>query len=143
MAWLRLQEGKTVHAAIDFSSIKSIPKHWTGERSELCLGKGCPHCLAGIPRRWRYQVQLLVDRVPTEWEFGEHVMTELNTIPHETNWAHVTITRVGDSRKTRYQILPSEAKPQTAAADYDTEAAIQASDFLRRKYGHNDQEQDR
>lgn len=63
-------------------------------------------------------------------------MIEINNIRHPDNLAHITITRLGEERETRYQILPqSEAKQEEAKA-YDTRAAILASDFLRRKYGH-------
>jgi len=135
--WLKIKEGETVNATIDFSSIKSVAKHWTGKRSELCLGEGCPHCLARIPKRWRYQARLIVDGSTVNWEFGEQVMTDTNDIPHSTNWAHIAITRLGDSRSTRYQILPqSEAKQGREAKPYDPRAAVLASDFLRGKYGH-------
>lgn len=64
-------------------------------------------------------------------------MTDTNDIPHSTNWAHIAITRLGDSRNTRYQILPqSEAKQGREAKPYDPRAAVLASDFLRGKYGH-------
>lgn len=64
-------------------------------------------------------------------------MIQLNDIPHDTNFAHIAITRVGDTRNTDYRISQSEAKPESAAEHYDPEAAILASDFLRRKYGHD------
>ena len=38
-------------------------------------------------------------------------MTQLSDIPHDTNFAHISITRIGDSRSTDYRVLPSEAKP--------------------------------
>ena len=109
--WLKIKEGETVNAVIDFSSVKAIAKHWTGQRSELCLGKGCPHCSSGIPKRWRYQARLIVDGVPHNWEFGEQTMIDLNAVPHTENLAHITITRLGEERSTRYQISSSEAKP--------------------------------
>ena len=121
--WLKLKEGETVQATIDFTSIKSVAKHWTGSRSELCLGQGCRHCLNNIPKRWRYQATLLIARVAVSWEVGEQVMVELNNISHVTNWAHITITRLGMGRDTRYQIcsrspelvsgeaLPEEIQP--------------------------------
>lgn len=131
--WLKLKEGETVYAIIDFSSIKSVAKHWTGKRSELCLGQGCPHCLEGIPKRWRYQARLIVDRDSFNWEFGERVMTDLNDIPHETNWAHIAITRLGESRDTRYQISPSEAKPESEEVQ---QALPVTSKYTRGRYGH-------
>ena len=135
--WLKIKEGETIIATIDFASIKGVAKHWTGQRSELCLGKGCPHCLSGVPTRWRYQARLIIDGAPQNWEFGERVMTQLSDIPHNTNFAHVSVTRIGDSRSTDYRVSPSEAKPESAAEHYDPEAAIVTSDFLRRKYGHD------
>ena len=148
--WLKIKEGETIIATIDFTSIKSVTKHWTGQRSELCLGAGCPHCLSRVPKRQRYQARLIVDGTPQNWEFGERVMTQLNDISHDTNFAHITITRIGDSRNTDYQVSQSEADRKVdawreqlrrdnalAILNYDPEAALQASDFLRRKYGHN------
>ena len=70
-------------------------------------------------------------------------MTQLSDIPHDTNFAHITITRIGDRRNTDYRVSVSEAKPETAAAPvYDPEAAIMVSDFLRRKYGHKHEDQE-
>ena len=132
--WLKIKEGETVNAVIDFSSVKAIAKHWTGSRSELCLGQGCPRCTQGIPLRTRYQVRLIVNHETANWEFGEQAMIELKDIPHESNLAAINITRLGTERNTRYQIsAPSEAKPDK---EYSPWAATTASDFLRRKYGH-------
>ena len=133
--WLKLKEGETAQATIDFSSIKSVAKHWTGSRSELCLGAGCPHCLQGTPKRWRYQTPLLIDRVAVSWEFGEQVMVELNNIPHDTNWAHITITRLGAGRDTRYQISPSEAKSSSEETQ-QTQLSPAINKYTGGKYGH-------
>jgi len=40
-------------------------------------------------------------------------MTQLNDIPHDTNFAHISITRIGDSRNTDYRVSPSEAKSES------------------------------
>ena len=130
--WLKIKEGETIIATIDFTSIKSVTKHWTGQRSELCLGKGCPHCLSGVPKRWRYQARLIVDGAPANWEFGERVMTQLNDIPHDTNFAHVSITRIGDSRNTDYQVSQSEAKP---ADEERITAPILKGEDIQHNYG--------
>lgn len=37
-------------------------------------------------------------------------MTQLNDIPHDTNFAHITITRIGDNRNTDYRVSQSEAR---------------------------------
>ena len=128
--WLKLKEGETVQATIDFTSIKSVAKHWTGSRSELCLGQGCRHCLNNIPKRWRYQVTLLIARVAVSWEVGEQAMVELNNISHDTNCAHITITRLGMGRDTRYQISQSEAKPEEIQP-----ALPVVNKYTRGKYG--------
>ena len=128
--WFKLKEGETVQATIDFTSIKSVAKHWTGSRSELCLGQGCRHCLNNIPKRWRYQVTLLIARVAVSWEVGEQAMVELNNISHVTNWAHITITRLGMGRDTRYQISQSEAKPEEIQP-----ALPVVNKYTRGKYG--------
>ena len=137
MAWLKIKEGESIDATIDFSSIKSIAKHWTGQRSELCLGQGCPHCLNRLTKRWRYQARLFIAGDAVSWEFGEQVMIELKNIPHTKNLAHITITRLGEERSTRYQISPqSEAKREREAGQYDPRAAVLSSDYLRSRYGH-------
>ncbi len=124
MPWLKINEGETVQATIDVSSIKAVAKHWTGQRSELCLGPGCPHC-PGNPKRWRYQVRLIVDTVPHSWEFGEQTMIELQQIPRDTPWASVTITRIGQGRQARNQIQHAPAEQSSAETKY-----------TRGKYGH-------
>lgn len=132
--WLKIKEGETIIATIDFSSIKSITKHWTGQRSELCLGGvggGCPHCLARIPKRWRYQARLIISGTVTEWEFGEKVMNQLKDIPHDINFAHVSITRIGDSRNTDYRV--SQREPVSTDPDI---FALANEKYTRGKYGH-------
>jgi hypothetical protein len=137
MQWLKITEGQTVNAAIDLASIKTIVKHWTGQRSELCLGQGCPLCLAGIAKRWRYQASTIVDRTPYQWEFGEQVHAALQNIPHETSWAYITITRTGEGRNTSYDIASRLADQPTRAPSYQ-ELARQLSDsIIRRKYGNS------
>ena len=132
--WVKLKEGQTVNAILDFSSVQSVAKHWTGKRSELCLGEGCPYCLSGIPRRWRYQARLIVEGETFFWEFGEEVMTVLSTIPHDINWARVTITRLGEGRKTKYQIASqSEAKQESEEGQQPLPIV---NKFTRGKYGH-------
>jgi len=130
--WLRIQEGDTTQAIIDFSSIKTVAKHWTGQRSELCLGQGCPYCLAGNPKRWRYQAKLIVDNQPVDWEFGEQVMKDLSLIPHDISYARITITRLGEGRKTAYQIAPqSEVKQES-----EEHLPPIANKYTRGEYGH-------
>jgi len=140
--WLKIKEGETVNAVIDFSSVKAIAKHWTGQRSELCLGQGCPHCLARTPKRWRYQARLYISGSPVDWEFGEQPMIDLKALPHTETLVPIIITRLGEERSTRYQIsAPSEAKPESAAPRYDPQLVLRTSDFLRRKYGDQDRDQ--
>jgi len=136
--WLKVKEGETIIATIDIESIKSVAKHWTGQRSELCLGEGCPHCLAGLPKRWRYQARLIVDRTPMQWEFGEQVRTDLQAIPHDTNWAYITITRTGEGSNTRYDIA-SRLKEETTyrlCPNYQ-EIMLQRTDELVQQYRRN------
>ncbi len=61
-------------------------------------------------------------------------MTDTNDIPHSTNWAHIAITRLGDSRNTRYQILPqSEAKQESEEQQV---ALPVVNKYTRGRYGH-------
>ena len=73
---------------------------------------------------------LLIDRVAVSWEVGEQAMVELNNISHDTNWAHITITRLGMGRDTRYQISQSEAKPEEIQP-----ALPVVNKYTRGKYG--------
>ena len=130
--WLRIKEGETVNAVIDFSSVKAVAKHWTGQRSELCLGEGCPHCLARIPKRWRYQAKLFTGGATVDWEFGEQAMIELNNIHHTQNLAHITITRLGEERSTRYQIsAPSEVEQEESQVPLPI-----VNKYTTGRYGH-------
>jgi len=138
--WLRLKQGETVNACISFGSVKSVAKHWTGYRSEPCMGEGCAHCLKGVPKRWRYQATLLVGSDSVEWEFGEQSMGELKDLPREHGWAHISITRLGEGRSTRYRVSPQgDGTPQPSEAAGPAEARqtpSAASKYLRGKYGH-------
>jgi hypothetical protein len=133
--WIKIKEGETVNAVIDFSSIKTIVKHWTGQRSELCLGEGCPHCSARIPKRWRYQARLYASGSPVDWEFGEQPMIDLKALPHTETLVPITITRLGEERSTRYQISLSEAKPKGEAAEEQQLLPI-VNKYTRGKYGN-------
>jgi hypothetical protein len=62
-------------------------------------------------------------------------MTKLSNIRHDIPLAHIVITRLGSSRNTKYRI-------QDELSAYDPEAALAASDFLRRKYGHHSAEEE-
>ena len=60
-------------------------------------------------------------------------MIELNTIHHTTNLAHITITRIGEARTTRYQIsAQSEAKQESEAAQV---ALPIVSKYTKGEYG--------
>ena len=135
--WLRIKQGDTVNGCISFSSVKSVAKHWTGSCSELCVGEGCAHCLKGTPRRWRYQATLLVGSDSVEWEFGEQSMGELKDLPREHGWAHISITRLGEGRSTRYRVSPQGGGIRRSAEAADArQASSAASKYLRGKYGH-------
>jgi hypothetical protein len=107
--WLRVSEGQLVQAAIDISTIKSVAKHWTGSRLEPCLGEGCPCCLRGLSRRWRYQVKLIVAEEEQDWEFGEESLKDIQRIAHDGNWIQVSIAREGRGKNTRYRVLSGKA----------------------------------
>jgi len=65
-------------------------------------------------------------------------MTVLSTIPHDINWARVTITRLGEGRKTKYQISPqttAKAEGEQEGEELQQPLPI-ANNFIRGKYGH-------
>ncbi len=141
--WLKLKEGQSMQASIDISTIKSVAKHWTGSRLEPCLGEGCPCCLKGIPRRWRYQVSLFADGEEQSWEFGEESMKDIQRIKHGDNRAQVTITRRGKGKGTRYRVLQGNAQGDEQGKD---EAELETKGSTRKlrlvnkyttgRYGH-------
>ena len=102
--WLRLKEDQTVEATLDIASIISVVKHWTGSRLEPCFGTGCPLCIRGIPRRWRYQIKLFIDNEEQFWEFGEEPMRYIQRMHHESSRVSVYISRIGKGQNTRYRI---------------------------------------
>ena len=109
--WLRLAAGDTIHGALDFGSVQHVAKHWTGQRSVPCLSTGCPYCAQGSPVRWRYQAKVVVKSEVSDWEFGEEVMVQLQTITHQHHYAHVIITRFGQGRDTRYTVRADFGRP--------------------------------
>ena len=114
--WLRLKEDQTVKAILDISSIISVVKHWTGSRLEPCFGKGCPLCVRGIPRRWRYQIKLFIDDEEQFWEFGEEPMRSIQQMQHESSRVSVYISRIGKGKNTRYRIEQSVLGDERRAA---------------------------
>ncbi len=59
-------------------------------------------------------------------------MIELNSIHHTDNLAHISITRLGEGRTTRYQILESEAKQESE----EQQVALPiVNKYTRGKYG--------
>jgi len=64
-------------------------------------------------------------------------MTDMTAIQHETNWAHATITRLGEGRNTRIRVL--QADVATTTVDVDTGAPVLErvdNKYTRGKYGH-------
>ena len=141
--WLKLKEGQILQASIDISTIKSVAKHWTGSRLELCLGEGCPCCLKGMPRRWRYQVSLFADGEEQSWEFGEESMKDIQRIKHNGNRVQVTITRSGKGKGTRYRVLQGnsqgdeheEDKPELEIKDCARTSRV-VNKYTAGRYGH-------
>ncbi len=141
--WLRVKEGQVIQAAIDISTIKSVAKHWTGSRLEPCLGEGCPCCLRGLSRRWRYQIKLLVDEEEQDWEFGEESLKDIQLIAHDGNWIQVSITRDGKGRNTRYHVLPGKSynnRKNKSAVGMEPGSAVKSlrvvNKYTTGRYGH-------
>ena len=141
--WLRVKEGQLILATIDISTITSVAKHWTGSRLEPCLGEGCPYCLKGLSRRWRYQVKLLIEEEEYDWEFGEESLKDIQQISHDSNWIQVSITRDGKGRNTRYRVLPGNYYHNTkveSAAGIGSGLAVKklrvVNKYTTGRYGH-------
>jgi len=141
--WLKLKEGQSLQASIDISSIKSVAKHWTGSRLEPCLGEGCPCCLRGLPRRWRYQVSLFAEEEEQSWEFGEESMKDIQRIKHNGNHVQVSITRSGKGKSTRYRVLQSGAQGAEQGEDEtkaETKGGVRSLGVVNKytvgRYGH-------
>ena len=61
-------------------------------------------------------------------------MSDLSSIPHDQSYARITITRLGEGRKTAYQVAPqSEAKQESKEQQ---EPLPIANKYIRGKYGH-------
>lgn len=57
-------------------------------------------------------------------------MTDLNAIQHDINWAHITITRLGEGRNTRHRILP-----RGEAEEEQQQTLPIVNKYTRGKYG--------
>lgn len=64
-------------------------------------------------------------------------MNDLNTIPHDTPWATIVITRTGDSRNTRYRIAESEPESERQIADSQAQSESQEEPSERIVSMHN------
>jgi len=62
-------------------------------------------------------------------------MTVLSTIPHDINWARVTITRLGEGRNTRYQISAQSEAKQGEKEQQQPLPVVNKNTFIERKYG--------
>jgi len=58
-------------------------------------------------------------------------MIQLNDIPHDTNFAHVSITRIGESRNTDYRVSQSVAKLES---EERTITSIRTGEELRNNF---------
>lgn len=58
-------------------------------------------------------------------------MNQLKDIPHNINFAHISITRIGDSRNTDYRV--SQREPVSTDPDI---FALANEKYVRGKYGH-------
>ena len=63
-------------------------------------------------------------------------MTDLHSIPHTTNWARVTITRLGDGRNTRIRVLP-QSEQQQENEEATGERIPIVNKYTRGKYGNS------
>jgi len=134
--WLTLKQGDTIHALIDPGSLQTCPKHWTGSRSEVCLGPACPHCAAGQKPKRRYQAKLLIDREPVDWEFGDETMASLSRLlTPDTTWVPIIITRTGVGRNTRIRATLDRAAAPGNATDHST-TSNPNDKYVKGRYGH-------
>ncbi|MFW6150603.1 MAG: hypothetical protein ACOC6A_03620 [Chloroflexota bacterium] len=134
--WLRLSQGDSMKALIDMNSLTTVYKHWTGSQSELCLGKACPHCKAGRPRRRCYQARVLVGEEGYDWEMSEQTMMDISRLPQgeDTNWVPVTITRTGVGRNTRVRVVSDGSTEQAKGSA--TPGPNPNDKYVKGRYGH-------
>jgi hypothetical protein len=64
-------------------------------------------------------------------------MTEINNISHDSNLVHISITRLGQGRETRYRITNHDTNnDQHQPNDQDRVQVPAANKYTRGKYGH-------
>ena len=107
--WLSIAVGDSVKLTVCMSTAKVMYKHWIDarQRSYLCFGDSCQWCQDGFSKRLRYVVEVFADQGERrKWEIGDDIMRQLSALPQQEGFIKITVQRLGDGRKTRYQVSP-------------------------------------
>lgn len=128
--WLTIREGEVVQLSINIPSITTVTKHFVlaDNRSYYCQGALCDLCLDGVPKRTRYQAEVISQGQSLRWEFGDDVYRQVHKLSTTEGYAAATITRSGQGQRTRYTI-----RPQSEA---NTPHARERDKYIHGRYGH-------
>ena len=135
-SWIGIEVNETIPMIIPVATIKQVFKHFIVERnrSYLCTGDNCGFCKGGAARRSRYQCTAFIEGMTHQWEFGDDVYRSISTITATAaGMIDITVTRMGDSRRTSYQVsVRVAAPPPRIPAD----SGRDPDKYLNGRYGH-------
>ena len=106
IGWLIIPPQETVLLTLDLSSLQPVIKHYSRKEKRLykCFGVMCDFCMSGIPKRRRYQVNVIFDGMVWSWEFGKQVHRLIKSVAGDDKEACLVVTRIDSGRNTRYWI---------------------------------------
>lgn len=130
----------TAGVPVTFHILSRVPKkqsvHWIDKKKNVCIGKGCEHCLnADKPKqRWSSDVYDRKDSKVKKLEFGPQIAGQFKAIAemmaenqqtiHQTD---IRIKTTGSSLETEYSVLPIPmmgAIPTEILSQYRTDEEI-------------------
>lgn len=128
--WLTIRDREVAHISINIPSVTTVTKHFVlaDNRSYYCQGALCDLCLDGVPKRTRYQAEIITGGQSMRWEFGEDVYRQVHNLSTTEGYAAATITRSGQGQRTRYRIR--------AQSEANTPQAWERDKYIRGRYGH-------
>lgn len=111
LGWLVIPPQETALFLVDMASLRELTKHYSRRERRLysCFGVQCDFCMSGIPKRRRYQVDVIFHGKKWTWEFGKQVCRRIKDLVGNEREVWLIVTRIGEGPSTRYWInLASE-----------------------------------
>ncbi len=119
LGFLVIPPQETAVFLVKTGSLQELVKHYSRRERRLysCFGATCDFCMSGIPKRRRYQVNVIFHGNTWTWEFGKQVYRRVEELAGDDVEFMIVVTRIGEGRTTRYWI----ARASQAILDAESE----------------------